>query len=299
MASIHIVLVMRKGVGNGIELDTSDHSGIARSDSNPLSGKRRQTYQSVWPCSDGGHQSPQNRGRGVPGAVNSPVFGEIGKVGGPLGKILIHELDPITGARTGYDIEILHTESRFVREGAKVIPRQPIGMQGGVGVNGVDKNGNGIPGASHAHIQVYRGSDPTPLNPLRHLYEYHHPGQPFPQLPEFFPESIPPRPDRPARPDPLLSDDPVPPNAPPGGRRPAAPITRPSTSPPDRLTPPRPAPRPPSSAGQPLDITPPVQRIPLPPDGGFEPGSTGATGQLYFSPQSSPQAVRSIHAARC
>jgi hypothetical protein len=200
-----------------------------------------------------------------------------------------HELDPVTGKRTGYDIEILQTESQFVEEGAKVIPRQSIGMQGGVGVNGVDKNGNGIPGASHVHLQVYRGSDPTPLNPLRHLYEYHHPGQPLPQLPEFFPESVPPRPNRPARPDPLLGDDRAPPNAPPGGRRPAAPITRPSTSPPDRLTPPRP----PSSVGQPLDITPPVQRNQPAPDGGFEPGSTGATGQLYFSPQSSPSS--SVH----
>jgi len=75
----------------------------------------------------------QNRGRGVEGPITSPVYGDIGFVGGPYGKIVIHERDPVTGARTGYDIEILHTLSQFVTRLDKVEPGQLIGMQGGAG----------------------------------------------------------------------------------------------------------------------------------------------------------------------
>ena len=230
----------------------------------------------------------QNRGHLVPGPVNSPVFGVIARVEPqPLGKIVIHEADPITGAPTGYDIEILHTESQFVAKGDKVQSRQPIGMQGGVGVNGVDKiTKQGIPGPPHAHIQVYRGSDPTPLNPLRHLYEYHHPGQPIPPLPEFFPESVPPRPDAPARRDPLLGDDPAAPNTPPGGRGPAAPNRQPSTLPADEFSPP-PTAKPRSDVG-PLPRRTPPARTPPASDGGLGLRLDG-TGSLYFSPPSSPR----------
>src|SRR5437667_2849276 len=51
----------------------------------------------------------QNRGPGVEGPITAPVFRDIGPVGGPYGKIVIHERDPVTRARNGYDIEILHT----------------------------------------------------------------------------------------------------------------------------------------------------------------------------------------------
>jgi hypothetical protein len=231
----------------------------------------------------------QNRGHLVPGPVNSPVFGEIGDVEAqPRGRIAIHEVDPVTGARTGYDIEILHTESQFVQPGDKVAPRQAIGMQGGVGVNGVDKKtGMGIPGNPHAHIQEYRGTDPTPLNPLRHLYEYHHPGEPLPQLPEFFPESVPPRPDSHPRRDPLIRDDPAAPNRPLGMPGPASPNRQPPTLPADKFGQP-PTAKPRSNVGQPLDITPFQFRNPPAPGGGFGP-PPDPTGSLYFSPQPPPR----------
>jgi hypothetical protein len=231
----------------------------------------------------------QNRGHLVPGPVNSPVFGVIGDVEAqPFGRIVIHETDPVTGARTGYDIELLHTESQFVQPKDKVKARQAIGMQGGVGANGVDKKtGNGIPGDPHAHIQVFRGSGPTPLNPLRHLYEYHHPGQPIPPLPEFFPESVPPRPDGPARRDPLLGDDPAAPNGPLGGQGPASPNRQQPTLPADRFRPP-PTAMPRSNVGPPLDLTPFQFRNPPASRGGFGP-PPDPTGSLYFSPQSPPR----------
>lgn len=72
-------------------------------------------------------------------------------------------------------------QSHSVVPGQSVEPGQEIGQEGGVGAGGI----------SHAHTQVFRGADPTALNPLRHLYEYHNPGQPIPPLPQFWPESLP------------------------------------------------------------------------------------------------------------
>jgi hypothetical protein len=229
-----------------------------------------------------------NRGKDVPGSVASPVYGKIGTVvRGGLGTIVIHEVDPVTKQPTGYDIEILHTQAQNVKPGDPVKPGQSIGVQGGVGVDGVGKP----PGASHAHIQVYKGSDPTPLNPLRHLYEYHYPGQPILPLPELEPYSVPPR--HAARANPDSEHDPVlappSPDAPPGNPEPAAPNTQPPTLPPSQFSPRQPAPQPPSSIGPPLELRRRGLRAPPTPVGKIVPGSTGATGQLYFNPPSSPR----------
>lgn len=125
-----------------------------------------------------------NRGRGVQphGRVRSPVYGNIKEIDPKLGRIVIEEWDPISKQPTGYDVEILHTQTQTVKPREKVEPTQQIGTQGDVGA----------PGAFHAHIQVYHG-DRTPLNPLRHLFEYHHPGEPIPPLPQFEPQQVPPR----------------------------------------------------------------------------------------------------------
>jgi hypothetical protein len=141
--------------------------------------------------------------------------------------------------------------------------------------------------AIRMHIQVYRGTDPTPLNPLRHLYEYHHPGEPLPQLPEFFPESVPPRPDSHPRRDPLIRDDPAAPNRPLGMPGPASPNRQPPTLPADKFGQP-PTAKPRSNVGQPLDITPFQFRNPPAPGGGFGP-PPDPTGSLYFSPQPPPR----------
>lgn len=174
-----------------------------------------------------------------------------------------------------------------MKPGDPVKPGQSIGVQGGVGVDGVGKP----PGASHAHIQVYKGSDPTPLNPLRHLYEYHYPGQPILPLPELEPYSVPPR--HAARANPDSEHDPVlappSPDAPPGNPEPAAPNTQPPTLPPSQFSPRQPAPQPPSSIGPPLELRRRGLRAPPTPVGKIVPGSTGATGQLYFNPPSSPR----------
>jgi hypothetical protein len=53
-----------------------------------------------------------NRGHAVGGEVSSPVHGIIGSVdekNNPRGRIVIHEVDPVTGKLTGFDVEILHT----------------------------------------------------------------------------------------------------------------------------------------------------------------------------------------------
>jgi hypothetical protein len=126
-----------------------------------------------------------NRGRGVlsHGSVASPVFGKVTEVHPALGRIVIEEWDPIRKEPTGYHIEILHTQTQSVKPGDKVEPKLPIGTQGDVGA----------PGAFHAHIQVLHGNDRTPVNPLRHLFEYHNPGEPVPPLRQFQPERLPPR----------------------------------------------------------------------------------------------------------
>ena len=125
-----------------------------------------------------------NRGRGVlpNGRVTSPIYGKIKKIDPSLGRVVIEERDPVSGEPTGYDVEILHTQTQTVQKDDPVKPTQQIGTQGDVGA----------PGAFHAHIQVYHG-DRTPLNPLRHLFEYHHPGEPIPPLPQFEPLQLPPR----------------------------------------------------------------------------------------------------------
>src|SRR5262249_34507500 len=126
-----------------------------------------------------------NRGRGVQphGRVRSPVYGIVTEVKPKLGRIVIQELDPVHLKPTGYNVEILHTQTQTVGEGDKVKPAQQIGTQGDVGAGR---------GEFHAHIQVYRGADRTPLNPMRHLFEYHHPGEPTPPLPQFEPLQVPP-----------------------------------------------------------------------------------------------------------
>jgi len=101
-----------------------------------------------------------------------------------LGRIVIEEWDPVHLQPTGYDVEILHTQTQTVEAGDQVEPTQQIGTQGDVGAGR---------GEFHAHIQVYRGADRTPLNPMRHLFEYHHPGEPVPPLPQFEPLQVPPR----------------------------------------------------------------------------------------------------------
>jgi hypothetical protein len=103
-----------------------------------------------------------------------------------LARIVIEEWDPVTRKPTGYDVEILHTQTQTVKETDEVKPAQPIGTQGDVGAKS---------GAFHAHVQVVRSDDKTrtPLNPMRHLFEYHHPGEPIPPLPQFEPLQVPPR----------------------------------------------------------------------------------------------------------
>ena len=127
-------------------------------------GSGRRTGSSPHGCFD------MNRGRGVQphGRVTSPVYGKIKEIKPKLGRIVIEEWDPVTHKRTGYDVEILHTQTRTVKEGDPVEPAQQIGTQGDIGAER---------GEFHAHIQVYRSGDRTPLNPMRHLFEYHHPGR--------------------------------------------------------------------------------------------------------------------------
>jgi len=107
-----------------------------------------------------------NRGRGVQphGRVRSPVYGRVKQIQPELGRIVIEEWDPVTRKRTGYDVEILHTQTQTVEEDDPVVPKQQIGTQGDVGAK---------PGAFHAHVQVVRSGDRTrtPLNPMRHLFE--------------------------------------------------------------------------------------------------------------------------------
>lgn len=126
-----------------------------------------------------------NRGRGVlpHGSVASPVYGRVTEVHPALGRIVIEERDPISKEPTGYHVEILHTQTQNVKPNDPVQPRQPIGTQGDVGTRG----------AFHAHIQVLHGTDRTPINPLRHFFEYHNPGKPVPSLPQFEPERLLPR----------------------------------------------------------------------------------------------------------
>lgn len=126
-----------------------------------------------------------NRGRGVlpHGSVASPVYGKVTEVHPTLGRIVIEEWDPIRKEPTDYHVEILHTQTQSVKPDDEVKPRQQIGTQGDVGARG----------AFHAHIQVLHGADRTPINPLRHLFEYHNPGKPVPPLRQFQPERLPPR----------------------------------------------------------------------------------------------------------
>lgn len=99
-----------------------------------------------------------NRGHAVGGSVSSPVYGIMGsEIGGKLGRIVIHEVDPVTGELNGFDIEVLHTQAQSVGRGDPVRPRQTIGTEGGVGAGGV----------SHAHFQVFKGTDPTPARRWR------------------------------------------------------------------------------------------------------------------------------------
>lgn len=134
----------------------------------------------------------QNRGRGVGGPITAPVYGVIGEVGGPYGKIVIRETDA-TGAFTGYSFQLLHTQKQFVKPGDPVSPGDVVGMEGGVGAGWDKAARKPTLGPSHLHSQVYKGTDPTPLNPLRHLYEYHNPGQVIPPLDFLNPYSVPPK----------------------------------------------------------------------------------------------------------
>lgn len=100
--------------------------------------------------------------------VQSPVAGDIEEIEPSLGRIVIREKDPASNY-TGYRVEILHTNTRSVKEKDQVSAGQPIATMGGVGVNG-----KGRPeGFQHMHVQVI---DPAGnvINPLRHLFEYHH-----------------------------------------------------------------------------------------------------------------------------
>jgi hypothetical protein len=121
------------------------------------------------------------------------ILGSVNERNNPRGRIVIHEVNPVTGKLTGFDVEILHTQAQFLKAGTRVEPGQEVGEEGGKGVTIDKETGKPKDGPSHAHIQVFNGTDPTPLNPLRHLYEYHHPGQPIPDLPELAPYSVPPR----------------------------------------------------------------------------------------------------------
>jgi hypothetical protein len=222
-----------------------------------------------------------NRGRAVGGSVSSPVYGIIGEGGGgKYGKIIIHEVDPVTKQLTGIDIEILHTQAQFFRPRDRVEPGQVIGSEGGVGADGV----------SHAHVQVFRGTDPTPLNPLRHLYEYHHPGQPVPSFPELSPYSVPPKhgPRRNPANDPIFQT----PGQSPAGREPSLPQTvlpgdNPAARAPLQLSPGMPIPdvQGPSSVGGPNGPTPLVA-----PRGPVGPGQIPAptVPSLNFAPPSPP-----------
>lgn len=159
-------------------VEPPDNGDQARSTSDFGSGR------SVGTSPHGGFD--MNRGRGVQphGRVTSPVYGRVKQVDPKLGRIVIEEWDdPVNKRPTGYDVEILHTQTQTVKKDDSVVPKQQIGTQGDVGAPR---------GAFHAHIQVYHG-DRTPLNPLRHLFEYYHPGEPVPPLPQFEPLQVPPR----------------------------------------------------------------------------------------------------------
>lgn len=154
-----------------------------------------------------------NRGRGTlpHGRVTSPVYGRVKEIDPALGRIVIEEWrDPVSKQPTGYHVEILHTQTQTVTKNEPVKPRQQIGTQGDVGARG----------AFHAHIQVLHGEDRTPVNPLRHLFEYHNPGKPVPPLRQFQPGRLSPRIQRGPAPQPLDQGRPAPdrgPGIPPPG----------------------------------------------------------------------------------
>jgi len=216
----------------------------------------------------------QNRGKGVGGPIASPIHGVVRGTGGPYGHIVIDEVDPVTHQYTGYTYEILHTQSQFVKEGNKVSAGDPIGLEGGVGA-GIDKDTQQpILGASHAHSKLFFGTDPTPLNPLRHLYEYTHPGEQVPSLSELEPYSVPPK--KGPRPDPRLSSNPwLSSDAPLGGQGPSAPSTQPPGPAQQRTSPPQ--------ATQPRTNPPPS--APISPNGSGQQSGPGSQPTWSFSPE--------------
>ncbi len=193
--------------------------------------------------------------------VQSPVAGDIEEIEPSLGRIVIREKDP-AGNYTGYRVEILHTNTRSVKEKDQVSAGQPIATMGGVGVNG-----KGRPeGFQHMHVQVI---DPAGnvINPLRHLFEYHHPGEPIPSLPQFEPQQLGPRTQRGSASQSGNRGEPAPSGAQPsqGAPQPAVPIVprqNGERNPPAQPGPTMPPVRPPQiplsrpGIGPPLDITP-------------------------------------------
>ena len=222
--------------------------------------------------------------------IQSPVAGDIEEIEPSLGRIVIRERDS-AGNYTGYRVEILHTNTRSVRKQDRVDARQPIGTMGGVGVKG-----KGQPeGFQHMHVQVI---DPAGnvVNPFRHLFEYHHPGEPMPPLPQFEPQQLGPRTQRSAASQPGNQEQLAPSDAQPsqGLAQPAVPVSPPQNggpkprSQPDAAAPPARSPRLPPSRpgiGPPLDITPRLA------PGAANPGAAGPAPApdglppLHFAPE--------------
>jgi hypothetical protein len=113
----------------------------------------------------------------------SPFDGQITEFQPKFGRIVIKGTDPVTGEVR--QIELLHSQTQlFDPEHLPVDVKrgQRIGTMGGVGAGG----------RVHLHVQSLQPGDAsrTPLNPLKSLFEYLHPGEPVPALEPFAPPQV-------------------------------------------------------------------------------------------------------------
>jgi hypothetical protein len=113
----------------------------------------------------------------------SPFDGQIIEFQPKLGRIVVKGKDPVTGELRL--VELLHSQTQLFDPDhlpADVKRGQRIGTMGGVGAGG----------RVHLHVQSFQAGDAgrTPLNPLKSLFEYLHPGEPVPALDAFTPPQI-------------------------------------------------------------------------------------------------------------
>jgi hypothetical protein len=204
----------------------------------------------------------------------SPFDGQIIEFQPKLGRIVIKGKDPVTGEVRL--VELLHSQTQLFDPGhlpADVRRGQRIGTMGDVGASG----------RVHLHVQSFQAGDAgrTPLNPLKSLFEYLHPGEPVPTLDPFTPPQV----SRERAPS-LRPSDSNGRDQPSSAIPPASPSSPPGRAPVGPNLPTSPALKPPSSIGPPLDLTP--HGLPPVPDDRFR-RRYDPTGSLYFNPQPSPR----------